>query len=152
MEPIITEGLALSLSLSLSICIYQIHIFIYIYLSIHAYICMNICSFILFCMNLTRIIYTLIFYVWDQGQNNRRHISLKCLQFFCNCQVHRIHVVVQFNSVQSLSRVLTLCSLMNHSTPGVPVHHQLKKSTQTMGDEYKGPVVWAFFSTALLIP
>ena len=36
---------------------------------------------------------------------------------------------VQFSSVQSLS--LTLCDPMNHSTPGLPVHHQLPVFTQT---------------------
>ena len=36
----------------------------------------------------------------------------------------------QFSSVQSLSRV-RLCDPMNHSTPGLPVHHQLPESTQT---------------------
>ena len=36
-----------------------------------------------------------------------------------------------FSSVQSLSRVLTLCNPVNCSTPGVPVHHQLLKLTQT---------------------
>ena len=30
-----------------------------------------------------------------------------------------------FSSVQSLSRVLTLCGPMDCSTPGFPVHHQL---------------------------
>ena len=38
------------------------------------------------------------------------------------------------SSVQSLSRVrlfVTLCNPMNHSTPGLPVHHQLPESTQT---------------------
>ena len=34
-------------------------------------------------------------------------------------------------SVQSLSRVLTLCDPMNHSTSGLPVHHQLLEFTQT---------------------
>ena len=34
------------------------------------------------------------------------------------------------SSVQSLSRV-RLCNLMNRSTPGLPVHHQLPESTQT---------------------
>ena len=33
-------------------------------------------------------------------------------------------------SVQSLNRVC-LCDPMNHSTPGLPVHHQLPESTQT---------------------
>ena len=37
---------------------------------------------------------------------------------------------VQFSSVQSLSRV-RLCDPMNHSTPGLPVHHQLPEFTQT---------------------
>ena len=34
-------------------------------------------------------------------------------------------VSVQFSSVQSL------CDPMNHSTPGLPVHHQLLDFTQT---------------------
>ena len=34
------------------------------------------------------------------------------------------------SSVQLLSRV-RLCDPMNHSTPGLPVHHQLPESTQT---------------------
>ena len=36
----------------------------------------------------------------------------------------------QFGSVQSLSCVW-LCDPMNHSTPGLPVHHQLPEFTQT---------------------
>ena len=36
---------------------------------------------------------------------------------------------VQFSSVAQLC--LTLCDPMNHSTPGLPVHHQLPKSTQS---------------------
>ena len=39
-------------------------------------------------------------------------------------------VEVQFSSVQLLSRV-QLWKPMNHSTPGLPVHHQLLESTQT---------------------
>ena len=35
---------------------------------------------------------------------------------------------LQFSSVQSR---LTLCDPMNHSTPGLPVHHQLPEFTQT---------------------
>ena len=37
---------------------------------------------------------------------------------------------VEFSSVQSLSCVW-LCNPMNHSTPGLPVHHQLPEFTQT---------------------
>ena len=36
----------------------------------------------------------------------------------------------QFSSVQLLSHV-TLCSPMNYSMPGLPLHHQLPESTQT---------------------
>ena len=36
---------------------------------------------------------------------------------------------VQFSSVTQ--SCLTLCNPMNHSTPGLPVHHQLPQSTQT---------------------
>ena len=38
--------------------------------------------------------------------------------------------IVKFSSVQSLSRV-RLCFPMNHSTPGLPVHHHLPEFTQT---------------------
>ena len=41
---------------------------------------------------------------------------------------------VQFSSVQFISVTLscpTLCDLMNHSMPGLPVHHQLPEFTQT---------------------
>ena len=37
--------------------------------------------------------------------------------------------VAQFISVAQLC--LTLCNPMNHSTPGLPVHHQLSESPQT---------------------
>ncbi|CAI9156536.1 unnamed protein product [Rangifer tarandus platyrhynchus] len=39
------------------------------------------------------------------------------------------HATVQFSSVAQSCQ--TLCDLMNHSTPGLPVHHQLPKFTQT---------------------
>ena len=38
-------------------------------------------------------------------------------------------ISVQFSSVAQLCP--TLCYPMNHSTPGLPVHHQLPESTQT---------------------
>ena len=40
-------------------------------------------------------------------------------------------ILVQFSSVQSLSHVQLLCDPMNHSTPDLPVHHQLLEFTQT---------------------
>ena len=50
-----------------------------------------------------------------QGQHR-----LKCLLTKCDAQ---------FSSVAQLCP--TLCDPMNHSTPGLPVHHQLPESTQT---------------------
>ena len=40
----------------------------------------------------------------------------------------RVSTLQQFSSVQSR---LTLCDSMNHSMPGLPVHHQLPESAQT---------------------
>ena len=46
-------------------------------------------------------------------------------------------VIVQFSSVAQLC--LTLCDPMNHSMPGLPVHHQLLESTQPMSIELVMP-------------
>ena len=37
----------------------------------------------------------------------------------------------EFSSVQSISRVLTLCNPMDYSTSGFPIHHQLSELAQT---------------------
>ena len=51
--------------------------------------------------------------------------TLLCyLLFKFNSNLH-----VQFSSVAQLC--LALCDPMNHSTPGLPVHHQLPEFTQT---------------------
>ena len=47
-----------------------------------------------------------------------------CIGFGCNGISS-----VQFNSLAQLC--LTLCDLMTHSTPGLPVHHQFPEFTQT---------------------
>ena len=53
-------------------------------------------------------------------------ITLVLRKFHIKCQT------VQFSSVQSShSVVLILCNPMNHSTPGLPIHHQLPEFTQT---------------------
>ena len=56
------------------------------------------------------------------------HGELKLLRLlfpvFLYCLIHS----VQFSSVAQLC--LTLCDPMNHSMPGLPVHHQLPESTQ----------------------
>ena len=43
--------------------------------------------------------------------------------------IHVFTSLVQFSSFAELC--LTLCDPMNHSTPGLPVHHQLPEFTQT---------------------
>ena len=47
-----------------------------------------------------------------------------------NIQKTKIMASHPISSVQSLTRV-RLCDPMNHSTPGLPVHHQLPEFTQT---------------------
>ena len=51
------------------------------------------------------------------------------LQQMCPLFTAQGHRTVQFSSVSQ--SCLTLCNPMNHSTPGLPVHHQLLESTQT---------------------
>ena len=43
--------------------------------------------------------------------------------------IYTMEYSVQFNSVAQFC--LILCNPMNHSTPGLPVHHHLPESTQT---------------------
>ena len=58
---------------------------------------------------------------------------------------------VQFNSV--IQSCPTLCDPMNHSTPGLPVHHQLQESTQAHVD-WVGDAIQPFhpLSSLLLLP
>ena len=56
---------------------------------------------------------------------------------------------VQFSSVAQLC--LTLCDPMNHSTPGLPVHHQLPEFTQTHVHESVMPSSHLIFCLPLLL-
>jgi len=49
--------------------------------------------------------------------------------FRCTAKWIRFIYIYQFNSVAQSCP--TLCDPMNHSTPGLPVHHQLPEFTQT---------------------
>ena len=57
----------------------------------------------------------------------------KQLKAFTNIKITTVFIlitlIVQFSSVAQLCP--TLCNPMNHSTPGLPVHHQLPEFTQT---------------------
>ena len=53
-----------------------------------------------------------------------------CIKFFKNQIIHNtVPEIVQFSSVAQSCP--TLCDPMNHSMPGLPVHHQLPEFTQT---------------------
>ena len=61
---------------------------------------------------------------------NSHPLGLYCFAFqtsnICDCL---FLYCLQFSSVTQLCP--TLCDRMNHSTPGLPVHHQLPEFTQT---------------------
>ena len=42
-----------------------------------------------------------------------------------------MYTYISLSSVQFSSSVVSDCNPMNHSTPGLPVHHQLPEFTQT---------------------
>ena len=48
---------------------------------------------------------------------------------YLNIPISIKNISVQFHSI--IQSCLTLCDPMNHSTPGLPIHHQLPESTQT---------------------
>ena len=65
-------------------------------------------------------------YCYDLHQKVFHLCSLLRVLWF---QVSHLYLSVQFSSVAQSCP--TLCDPMNHSTPGLPVHHQLPESTQT---------------------
>ena len=92
---------------------------------------MNVCV----CACTHRIIKTDSYLSYEAS---RRRVSIfKDFAFFSGERIsafpfaHRISILcaVQFSSVAQLCP--TLCDPMNHSTPGLPVHHHLPEFTQT---------------------
>ena len=57
---------------------------------------------------------------------------------------------VQFSSVTQ--SCLTLCDPMNHSTPGLPVHHQLPELTQTHAHRVGDAIQQSSVAPLLLLP
>ena len=69
--------------------------------------------------------------VWASQKERWSHrIWLKAHLSVCVIDWLELGNSVQFSSVQSFS-CFRLCDPMNHSTPGLPVHHQLPEFTQT---------------------
>ena len=61
---------------------------------------------------------------------NTYHMHCLSFNFFSfNWSISDLECCVQFSSVAQWCP--TLCDPMNHSTPGLPVHHQLPEFTQT---------------------
>ena len=56
------------------------------------------------------------------------HVSCISLQILYCGTTREAQTLIQFSSVAQSCP--TLCNLINHSTPGLPVHHQLLESTQ----------------------
>ena len=62
-------------------------------------------------------------YIYYHGQESLRSNGGTIIVY------KRVQNAVQFSSVTQ--SCLTVCDPMNHSMPGLPVHHQLPESTQT---------------------
>ena len=62
-------------------------------------------------------------------ENSRKQQQQQKKIYFCFIDYPKAFDYVQFSSVTQSCP--TLCNAMNHSTPGLPDHHQLLESTQT---------------------
>ena len=75
-------------------------------------------------------------------------LSLRCVPVALSFSL--IWDSVQFSSV--LQSCPTFCDPMNHSTPGLPVHHQLPESTQTHSHRVSVPSSHLILCHPLLLP
>ena len=57
------------------------------------------------------------------------YLHYHCTMSLYPCRAAQVRHSVQFSSVAK--SCLTLCDPMNHSMPGLPIHHQLPEFTQT---------------------
>ena len=79
-----------------------------------------------------------MFNIWKDQPHHIKEMQIKAILTDKTDRLNLIKIqnfgasrdTIQFSLVQSLSPVW-LCDPMNHSTPGLPVHHQLPEFTQT---------------------
>ena len=69
--------------------------------------------------------------MWKKLKSYRQNLGVNNskLLFFLDIKVRYVISLLQFSSVAQSCP--TLCNPMNHSMPGLPVHHQLPEFTQT---------------------
>ena len=75
------------------------------------------------------IVYMYYFFTIHSSADGNLVVFFCLFGFCCFCFSVQFSCSVQFSSVAQSS--LTLWDPMNHSTPGLPVHHQLPEFTQT---------------------
>ena len=75
------------------------------------------------------LVYKHLFINWVKVRHNVIHCTSKCVLDTIYIISTRAWSAPQFSSVSQ--SCLTLCNPMRHSTPGLPVHHQLPEYTQT---------------------
>ena len=69
--------------------------------------------------------------LWDCKKSNWKLKISSNSWLFLGCSGLKIFLDFPFQSSSVTQLCPTLCDPMNHSTPGLPVHHQLPESTQT---------------------
>ena len=83
-----------------------------------------------------------VFFLITEIHNHTHNHTHMCVCVYIYIYTHT-HISVQFSPVTQ--SCLTLCDPMNHSTPGLPVHHQLLEFTQThvhwVGDDFYCPLL-----------
>ena len=96
--------------------------------------CIKFCLGIRKSCNLKKKVWEALGSTYANRKLEKKNLYSIVIYFFVfqNCQALTsldLESVVQFSSVAQLCP--TLCDSMNRSTPGLPVHHQLQKFTQT---------------------
>ena len=72
--------------------------------------------------------------------------------YICVCTYMYIYTCIRLDQIRSVTQSCpTLCNPTNHSTPGLPVHHQLPEFTQTHTIQSVMPSSHLIFCSPLLL-